>query len=123
MLNYNLLFLKNLKEIIQLNTAVIRLDFNENYAFVIQDEAQGYHWTSESCTLHSVLIHYKNAVGMKMILSHYVISDDLKHNVSMVYKTLEKFLKFVQENLPHIEEIHYFSDGCTAQQFPKSWSL
>ena len=109
------LFLKNLKENLQLNTAIILIDFSENYAFVVQDEAQGYHWTSESCTLHSVLVHYKNAEGMKMVSSHCVISDDLKHDVSMIYKTQEKVLKFIQENLPHIEEIHYFSDGCAAQ--------
>lgn len=33
----------------------------------------------------------------------------------MVYKTQEKVLKFLKENSPHIEEIHYFSDGCAAQ--------
>lgn len=109
------LFLKNLKENLQLNTAIILLDFSENYAFVVQDEAQGYHWTSESCTLHSVLVHYKNSEGVKMVSSHCIISDDLKHDVSMVYKSQEKVLKFVKENSPHIEEVHYFSDGCAAQ--------
>ncbi|GBM57091.1 hypothetical protein AVEN_261430-1 [Araneus ventricosus] len=29
---------------------------SENYAFTIKDEAQGYHWTSDSCTIHPVVV-------------------------------------------------------------------
>lgn len=40
-----------------------------------------------------------------MVSSHCIISDDLKHDVSMVYKSQEKVLKVVKENSPHIEEV------------------
>ena len=36
-------FLKNLKENLTNDTAIVLMDFSENYSFTIQDEAQGYH--------------------------------------------------------------------------------
>lgn len=41
---------------------------------------------------------------LKMVSSHCIISDDLKHNVGMVYKTQQKVLKHLKENFPHIKE-------------------
>lgn len=108
-------FLKDLKENLPSHTAVILLDFNENYSFIIQDEVQGYHWTSESCTLHPVVVYCINTDGEKITSSHCIVSDDLKHDVSMVYKTQEIVLKYIKDNFPHITEIHYYTDGCAAQ--------
>ena len=34
-------------------------DFSENYAFIIQDAAQGYHWTNSQATLHHFVFYYK----------------------------------------------------------------
>jgi len=42
-------------------TALILMDFAENYSFHIQDETQGYHWTHQSCTVHPVVCYYKNS--------------------------------------------------------------
>ena len=39
---------------------VVMWDFAENHCFVVQDEAQSYHWNKKSCTLHQVMIYYKN---------------------------------------------------------------
>lgn len=41
-----------LKENIKLNEALITLDFSENYSFVVQDEAQSFHWTNNQATVH-----------------------------------------------------------------------
>lgn len=106
---------KSLKETAPSSVAVISMDFSENYAFTIQEEAQGYHWTSDSCTIHPVIIHCKDATGKKCVLPFCIISDDLKHDVSMVYEIQKTMTAFLKENHPHIKEIHYFSDGCAAQ--------
>ncbi|GBL84422.1 hypothetical protein AVEN_66656-1 [Araneus ventricosus] len=58
-------FFKNLKGTTSSNTAVVSMDFSENYAFTIQDEAQGYHWNSNSCTIHPVMIHCKDTSNYK----------------------------------------------------------
>ncbi|GBM37625.1 hypothetical protein AVEN_132076-1 [Araneus ventricosus] len=96
-------------------TAVISMEFSKNYAFTIQDEAQGYHWTSDSCTILSVMVHCKNTNNEKLILPLCIVSDDLKHDASMVYEIQKTVTAFLRENYPHITNIHYFSDGCTGQ--------
>lgn len=47
---------KNIKNKCPAIEAIILMDFSENFSFVIQDEVQGYHWTSDSCTVHPVII-------------------------------------------------------------------
>ena len=34
-------------------------DFAENYQILIQDEVQGYHWNSQQCTVHPVMIYFR----------------------------------------------------------------
>lgn len=51
-------YLKNLKETLPLGEAIVMLDFAENYAFIVQDEVQGYHWNKSQCTLHPVMLYY-----------------------------------------------------------------
>ena len=53
-------YLKVRKEEIDEETCIILLDFAENYHFIVQDEVQGYHWNKDQCTLHPVVIYYKN---------------------------------------------------------------
>ena len=53
-------YLKNRKESIHFDTAIILVDFFENYSFVIQDEVQGFHWNKDQCTLHSVVVHVRD---------------------------------------------------------------
>ncbi|GBN79207.1 hypothetical protein AVEN_75562-1 [Araneus ventricosus] len=108
-------FFKNLKGTASSNTAVVSMDFSENYAFTIQDEAQGYHWNSNSCTIHPVMIHCKDTSNVKLIIPLCIISDDLKRDVSMVYEIQKNVTGFLKENYPHITNIHYFSDGCAGQ--------
>ncbi|GBN71476.1 hypothetical protein AVEN_173498-1 [Araneus ventricosus] len=108
-------FFKNLKGTASSNTAVVSMDFSENYAFTIQDEDQGYHWNSNSCTIHPVMIHCKDTSNVKLIIPLCIISDDLKHDVSMVYEIQKNVTAFLKENYPHITNIHYFSDGCAGQ--------
>ncbi|GBO38985.1 hypothetical protein AVEN_92945-1 [Araneus ventricosus] len=105
-------FFFNLKGMASSNTAVISMEFSENYAFTIQDEAQGYRWTSDSCTIHPVMVHCKNTNHEKLILPLCIISDDLKHDASLVYEIQKTATAFLGENYPHITNIHYFSDGC-----------
>ena len=45
-----------------------------------------------------------------------ILSDDLAHDISFVYKVMETAVEFIKTKLiPDIKTIHYFSDGCTGQ--------
>ena len=45
---------------------VISFDFAENYAFVIQNSAQSFHWNNNQATISIIIVYYRE-------------NDDLKH--------------------------------------------
>ena len=51
--------LKRRKELLDENEAIFLLDFVENYHFVIQDKIQSFHWSKEYCTVHPVVVCFK----------------------------------------------------------------
>jgi len=52
-------FLSASKENLDENTAIVLLDFAENYSFIVQDAVQGFHWENSQATLHPFAIYYK----------------------------------------------------------------
>ena len=110
-------YLKTLKEEIKQEEVIVLGDFSENFKFVVQDESQGYHWNQRQCTLHPVVIYHKFTEPASLISeSLCFLSDDLDHDVSMVYKILQETVHYIKEKIsPGIKLIHYFSDGCAGQ--------
>jgi hypothetical protein len=37
---------------------LVTADFSENYSFVLQDAAQGFHWNNSQATLHPFVAYY-----------------------------------------------------------------
>ena len=97
------------------NDVIVLVDFAENYKFLVQDEIQGYHWNKTQCTLNSVVVYSKKD-GVLVVRSLCFISDDLNHDVDMVYKILKETVSYILE---HVNEecklVHYYSDGCAGQ--------
>ncbi|MCG8620798.1 MAG: hypothetical protein MJE68_02200 [Proteobacteria bacterium] len=90
-------------------------DFSENYSFILQDAAQGFHWNNAQATVHPFVIYYRHS-GEERHLSYVVISDCLHHDTVAVYlfqKSLITFLKRVLPSSP--KKIVYFSDGAASQ--------
>ena len=56
-------FLRNLKQSAKETEMIALLDFAENYSFMVQDAAQGYHWDNTHCTLHPFVLYYRNNIG------------------------------------------------------------
>ena len=89
--------------------------FSENYSFVLQDAAQGFHWNNAQATVHPFVIYYRHS-GEECHLSYVAISDCLHHDTVAVYlfqKSLIAFLKRVLPSSP--KKIVYFSDGTASQ--------
>ena len=59
-------------------------DFSENYSFVLQDAAQGFHWNNSQATLHPIVAYYHNTKEV-CHLSYVVISDCLHHDTVAVH--------------------------------------
>ena len=107
-------YLKRRKEELPDNCALVLGDFAEKYTFVVQDEIQSFHWSKLYCTLHPIVVYYKEN-GKLSEKSFCFISDDQEHNTEFVFELQGELVKILKEILPTITEVQYFSDGCAAQ--------
>ena len=107
--------LKKLKETIPNSECIIVGDFSENFSFVVQDAAQGYHWENTQATLHPFVVYIRNGDGSLGVDSHCIISDTTQHTTSTVYAFLKTLLEGLKVKYPAIKKVRYFSDGCAGQ--------
>ena len=108
-------YLKDMKEKLKEKEVIVLLDFAENYQYIIQDEIQSYHWNKGQCTIHPVVIYYTENDKLKE-KSLCFVSDDLDHDVEMVYHVIQETVSYIKESLvKEVTFVHYFSDGCAEQ--------
>ena len=107
--------LKNRKESINFDTAIILVDFSENYSFAVQDEVQGFHWNKDQCTLHPVVGYVRDVDESLKVISFCFLSEDLNHDTGFVYAVQQLLTSYIKENFPSIKRFEYFSDGCSGQ--------
>lgn len=55
--------LKNLKETLKPNEAIIILDSAENYNFIVQDAFKRFHWNNSQATLHPYVVYLEEMRG------------------------------------------------------------
>lgn len=115
-------YLRHLKENLPQNQCIVLCDFAENYAFVLQDAAQGFHWNNAQATIHPFVIYYMDEESKKLAyLSLVIISDCMTHDTVAVHLFQRLMIDFLKQNLPHKpEKLHYFSDGAASQYKNKS---
>lgn len=107
-------YLKDKKENLAVGQALVVCDFAENYSFVIQDAAQGFHWNNTQATVHPFVIYYRNADNIEHF-SYVVISDCLEHDSVTVHCFQRKMIDFLKSKLGKVEAVFYFSDGAVSQ--------
>ena len=94
-------------------------DFAENYSFVLQDAAQGFHWNNSQATIHPFVIYHRlplpgdDNTNLKS-LSFVIISDCLTHDTIAVHRFQRKLIAHLKDHLP-FEKVIYFSDGAASQ--------
>ncbi|XP_044583003.1 uncharacterized protein LOC123264021 isoform X1 [Cotesia glomerata] len=107
-------FLKTLKETLKPNEYVIICDFAENYAFVVQNAASGFHWNNDQATVFPVVIYYK--VNDKLEhRSLVIISDCNNHDAVAVHVFIKIITDYVKSLPERCNKIYYFSDGAPQQ--------
>ena len=67
--------------------------------------------------MHPLVLYYHKENESDLVsTSTYFISDDLKHDVNFVYKVMKDTIKYICDNITEaLSKVHYFSDGCAAQ--------
>ena len=61
-------YLSEIKQNLEEDDIIALGDFAENYTFLIQDEIQGYHCSKQQCTLHPLVIYYKESSELSQCL-------------------------------------------------------
>ncbi|MCP3667236.1 MAG: hypothetical protein GY696_32870, partial [Gammaproteobacteria bacterium] len=90
-------------------------DFAENYSFVLQDAAQGFHWNNAQATLHPFVVYWKEKGELKHA-SFIVISDCLTHDTVAVHLFQRQLMIFLEDKLERKPtKVIYFSDGAASQ--------
>lgn len=80
----------------------------------MQGEAQGHHWARKHCTLHLVICYFKNDDKLRHHSSCF-LSNDLTHDVAMVYEIQTEIIKLSKMKYEKVNAVEYFSDGCAAR--------
>ncbi|KAE8739899.1 hypothetical protein FOCC_FOCC014599 [Frankliniella occidentalis] len=114
-------YVKNLKSDLPSDTVMIAMDFAMNYNCLVQKAVQSYHWSPKQATVHPTVIYHKNSENVTEHKTIIFISDDLEHDVALVRKIQEETVSYLKENLPHIKEIIYCTDGCACQYKSKGY--
>lgn len=109
------IFIKNCKEQLKEGEFLVQCDFAENYAFIIQNSVQGFHWNNNQATIHPFVIYYRDDENILQHLSFVNISDCNEHNSISVYLFISKMIAFLKTKFQIINKISYLSDGAGAQ--------
>ena len=92
-------YLRLLKESLPITSAIILLDFAENYSFVCQDAIQEFYWNIEQATLHPFAVYYRLSTDEELrCLSICIISEEREHLASTVYCFINSVYVFINSN-------------------------
>ncbi|KAJ8685076.1 hypothetical protein QAD02_020869 [Eretmocerus hayati] len=91
-------FLKELKINLQPGQFIVRFDFAENYAIVVQNSAQSFHWNNNQATIFTVVIYYVENGELKH-KSLAIISDNLAHDTYSVYQYQKIIIGYLKKNI------------------------
>ena len=72
------------------------------------------HWSEEYCTLHPLVVYFIDGDGNIQHNSFCFISDD-NQDTNFVYEIQTILVDYRKENLPIVDKIFCFSDGCAEQ--------
>lgn len=108
-------FVRQLKGNLKSDEVVLSMDFAENYAFLLQDSVQSFHWNNDQATVFTSVAYYLEDGELKH-KSFGIISDNLNHDTIAVcnyQKILIGCLKKIKSNM---KKNYYITDGA-AQHF------
>ena len=109
-------FFKETKANLKFGECAIVLDFAENYSFLVQDAAQGFHWNNSQATIHHFVIYYSIVAGDIMHKSNACASDHKTHDTVTVHSFLKHFYEHhISKEFPFLEKVFYLSDGSAFQ--------
>ena len=87
------------KSMLNLVRSWYMLIFSENYAFILQDTTQGFHWNNAQVTLHPFVIYYRESDVTEIHLNFVVITNCMNQNTVTVHFFQRKLILFLKRAL------------------------
>ncbi|MES9882527.1 MAG: hypothetical protein ABW185_16790 [Sedimenticola sp.] len=108
--------LKSLRENLNDNSAIIHMDFSENYNCKYEKEIQSMHFgaSQRQISIHTGVVYLKEKK-----VSFSTFSDCLQHNPPAIWAHLKPVLRHIQ-SISKVDTIHFISDGPTTQYRSKT---
>ena len=92
-------FYKDIKSCLKTGEVLVTVDYAENYVFVLQDAAQGFHWNNAQTTIHPFVVYYTNSEKL-CYLSYVIIFDSMHHDTVAFHLFQKRFITFLMAKLP-----------------------
>lgn len=110
-------FIENLTNRLITEKAIIaKVDFGQNYAFLIQDAVQSYHWSPPQATIHPfALQYYDDKLAAVNEITYVVISDHLEHNATTFYCFHHEVMVEMKKLVEGLSKVYLVSDGSAEQ--------
>ncbi len=105
---------QNCKATLLEGECMIQMDFAENYTCIPLEEVQSGYWNQDQVTLHPTVVYYRQDGTMKHH-NFVAISDDRGHNTATIKAIINSIIPRVQQLIPGLKQIHYWTDSPTAQ--------
>ena len=91
-----------------------QMDFAQNWLVGFGEEVQSAFYAKDPITVHPVVLHV-NIGGVVKVFSLCLVTDDRRHDAGAVMAMVDAVVKWVKENLPGVEMIHFWTDSPTSQ--------
>ena len=107
--------LSECKKTLPAGECIVQMDFAENYVCVPLEEVQSGYWSQDGVTLHPIVVYYRDNNNELAHQSMVVVSDEKGHNSTTVVAILRKVIPRLQELVPQLSRVHYWTDSPTSQ--------
>ncbi|XP_076461172.1 uncharacterized protein LOC143293803 [Babylonia areolata] len=104
-----------LKKNLPTDHVIVQMDFSENYSCSQADEVQSAYFNPTMVTLHPVVLYFKADTGELAHRSIMIVSDELGHNSGTVFAFIKSLIPEINEVVPKVKWIHYWTDSPTSQ--------
>ena len=103
-------FIASKKENLKDGEVLVMFDFSENFAYVVQDASQAFHFNNDQCTVFPVIYYYKENSVLKH-KSAIFLSSSLKHDTSAVYTIQKQLIPEIRVTVKNVKKFIYMTDG------------
>lgn len=110
--------MKNLKNSLNMNEAVIHMDWSENYDLKYHEEVQSMHFGSSrrQVSLHTSMLYlYDEITGEKAKQAFCTISKSARHDAVAIWTHLKPILDFIYRINSGIDTLHILTDSPSSQ--------